>query len=222
MQSGFAVGHAVRHAGSAEPYREPVLILVRHGQTAANVRGLLLGRADPPLTAVGLRQAAALAHALPHPARIVSSPLQRAMQTAAAFSANSNTSIDVDDRWIEMDYGALDGVPVSSVPEPIWQRWQRDPHFVPAGGEALDAVGRRVRNACTDIAAEAAQSDIVVVSHVSPIKAAVAWALGVGDEVAWRMFLDDAAVCQIDTRGPVPRLTAFNRLVAVHAAPIGD
>jgi hypothetical protein len=50
----------------------------------------------------------------------------------------------------------------------------------------------------------------VVVSHVSPIKAAITWALGVGDEVGWRMFLADAAVCKIDTSGPAPLLLAFN------------
>ena len=61
-----------------------------------------------------------------------------------------------------------------------------------------------------------------MVSHVSPIKAAVAWALGVGDEVAWRMFLDDAAVCRIDTRGPVLRLTAFNQVIALNATPTED
>jgi hypothetical protein len=51
---------------------------------------------------------------------------------------------------------------------------------------------------------------VVVVSHVSPIKAAVTWALGVGDEVGWRMFLGDAAICRIDTSGRVPLLLAFN------------
>jgi broad specificity phosphatase PhoE len=51
---------------------------------------------------------------------------------------------------------------------------------------------------------------VVVVSHVSPIKAAVTWALGVGDEVGWRMFLADAGVCRIDTSGSVPLLLTFS------------
>jgi broad specificity phosphatase PhoE len=67
-----------------------------------------------------------------------------------------------------------------------------------------------VREACLELADDAARADVVVVSHVSPIKAAITWALGVGHEVGWRMFLTDAAVCRIDTSGRVPLLLAFN------------
>ncbi len=195
-----------------------MLILVRHGQTAANARGLLLGRADPPLTEIGYRQARALAEALPRAARIVSSPLMRARQTAAVLAgaalgvpdAPDDTAVEVDPRWIEMDYGDLDGRPATALGEHAWRAWRQDPDFVPAGGESVAAVCTRVRQACMELAADAARGDVVVVSHVSPIKAAVTWALGVGDEVAWRMFLADAAVCRIDTTGPVPLLLAFN------------
>jgi broad specificity phosphatase PhoE len=200
-----------------------VLILVRHGQTDANARGLLLGRADPPLTETGCRQARALAAALPRPARIVSSPLIRARHTAAVLAGaapgvTDAEGVEVDPRWIEMDYGDLDGQPASALDSRSWQTWRQDPNFVPAGGESLAAVCARVREACREMADEAARADVVVVSHVSPIKAAVTWALGVDDQVAWRMFLSDAAVCRIDTSGPVPMLVAFNDVVAVNGA----
>ena len=194
-----------------------MLILVRHGQVAANAHGLLLGRADPPLTETGYRQARALAKALPPLIRVVSSPLLRARQTAAvlADARNDCVGLEVDWRWIEMDYGDLDGQPATALPDETWRTWWRDPHFVPAGGESVAAVGLRVREACSELAGDAACGDVVVVSHVSPIKAALAWALGVGDEVAWRMYLVDAAVCRVDTSGPLPLLLAFNE---VHAA----
>ncbi|HEX2263875.1 MAG TPA: histidine phosphatase family protein [Pseudonocardiaceae bacterium] len=194
-----------------------MLILVRHGQVAANARGLLLGRADPPLTETGYRQARALAKALAPPIRVVSSPLLRARQTAAVLAGAREDcgDVQVDRRWIEMDYGELDGQPATALPEQTWRTWWQDPHFVPAGGESVAAVGVRVREACAELASDAACGDVVVVSHVSPIKAALAWALGVGDEVAWRMYLVDAAVCRVDTSGPLPLLLAFNE---VHAA----
>ena len=84
------------------------LIVVRHGRTEANASGLLLGHADPPLDDRGRTQALALATALPPPARVVSSPLRRARQTAGAFG----TSVEIDERWIELDYGTFDGQPV--------------------------------------------------------------------------------------------------------------
>ncbi|MCD2188082.1 MULTISPECIES: histidine phosphatase family protein [Actinomycetospora] len=192
-----------------------MLILVRHGQTQANRHGLLLGRADPPLCEAGIEQAAVLARGLPRPARLVCSPLTRARQTAAMVGV----PVEIDDRWIEMDYGALDGEPASALDPAGWQAWRDDPHHVPAGGESLAAVGARVRAACADLAADAATADVMVVSHVSPIKAAIAWALGVGDEVAWRMWVEDAAVCRIDTSGSTPRLLAFNDH-AVHAGAL--
>ncbi|HVE99288.1 MAG TPA: histidine phosphatase family protein [Mycobacteriales bacterium] len=192
-----------------------MLILVRHGQTDANARGLLLGRDDPPLNETGRRQARALAAALPRAARIVSSPLTRARHTAAVLAGaapgvTDAEEVEVDARWIEMDYGDLDGRPATALDERSWWTWRQDPDFVPAGGESLAAVCTRVHEACVELADDAARGDVVVVSHVSPIKAAVTWALGVGDEVGWRMFLADAAVCRIDTSGPVPLLLAFS------------
>jgi broad specificity phosphatase PhoE len=192
-----------------------VLILVRHGQTDANASGLLLGRADPPLNETGYRQACALAAALPRAARIVSSPLRRARHTAAVLAgaapgAMDADGVEVDGRWIEMDYGDLDGRPATALDDRSWRKWRQDPDFVPAGGESLAAVCARVQEACVELGDDAARGDVVVVSHVSPIKAAVTWALGVGHEVGWRMFLADAAVCRIDTSGRVPLLLAFN------------
>ena len=59
-----------------------MLIVARHGQTAANAAGLLLGRADVELDDTGRRQAAALAEAVGPADVVVSSPLRRAVQTA--------------------------------------------------------------------------------------------------------------------------------------------
>lgn len=183
-----------------------MLFLVRHGQTAANAAGLLLGRADPPLTTLGQRQAEALADALPEPDRVLSSPLRRARDTAAAFGLEA----EVDERWIELDYGELDGVPVAAVPADVWRLWRGDCDFVPPGGESLRALGARVREACEELEADARDRNVVVVSHVSPIKAAVAWALDVSDAVAWRMFVEDAAVARIAIGPHGPALRSFN------------
>jgi broad specificity phosphatase PhoE len=187
-----------------------VLTLVRHGQSDANARGLLCGRADPPLTEVGREQARALAAGLERPTRIIASPLGRARETATLIAEPARLPVEVDDRWIELDYGDLDGRPASALTGDGWRTWRDDPEHVPAGGESLAAVAARVHDACSTLAADAATGEVVVVSHVSPIKAAIAWALGVGIDVAWRMYLVDAAVCRIDTRPTTPVLLAVN------------
>lgn len=192
-----------------------MLILVRHGRTAANAGGVLLGRADPPLDEVGELQAAALAAALPAPAVLVTSPLVRARQTAAAFGVLAT----VDERWIEIDYGDLDGQPLAGLPAEVWNRWRADVSFTPPGGESLLALGARVRDACESLSATAADGDVVVVTHVSPIKAAVAWALGVGQEVAWRTFVAPGSITRIaiGPRGPV--LHSFNEVAHSSTPP---
>ena len=184
-----------------------MLLVVRHGRTAANASRRLLGRLDVPLDELGRRQAEALGR---HPrlhdaARVVSSPLTRALETAAALGP----PVEVDERWTELDYGKYDGMSVEAAAD-LWRLWGRDLDLAPEGGESLAAMGRRVRAACDDLWAEASEHDVVVVTHVSPIKAAVAWALGVGDETAWRMFVDVASVSYIGPGRSGPALHRFN------------
>jgi broad specificity phosphatase PhoE len=184
-----------------------VLLLVRHGRTADNAARRLLGRRDVPLDDLGRRQAEALGQAgvLRDASRVVSSPLGRARETAARFGL----PVTVDERWTELDYGIYDGAAVDAAPE-LWRHWSHDTGFVPDGGESLQALGRRVRQACDELWPEAAERDVIVVTHVSPIKAAVAWALGVGDETSWRMFVDVASLTRIGAGGAGPSLRTFN------------
>jgi broad specificity phosphatase PhoE len=186
-----------------------VLIIVRHGRTAANAQGLLLGRLDPDLDEEGRRQAAAVAATLDRADRIIASPLARTRETAEVISASTGTAVELDERWIELDYGEFDGVPLVDIPAETWASWRRDASFCPPGGESLVQLSERVHAALADLVDEALVHDIVVVSHVSPIKAAVIWALGCTEDVTWRMFLSPASITRIGVqRGPV--LQSFN------------
>ena len=178
-----------------------MLIVARHGQTAANAAGLLLGRADVELDDTGRRQAAALAEAVGPADVVVSSPLRRALQTAEAFRGE----VVVDERLIELDYGEWDERPARSIDPIEWAMWRASLEFEPPGGESLLALGERVRSCCEDYSATAMERKVVFVTHVSPIKAAVAWALGASDQTAWHMFVTPGSLVriQISNRGPV-------------------
>ncbi len=191
-----------------------MIVVVRHGRTAANAGGLLLGRADPPLDAEGSRQAAALGAACAglDVARVVTSPLGRCRATAEVIAGAVGVPVTVDERWIELDYGELDGVPFAELPAELWSAWRADIDWCPPGGESLAALGRRVRAGADVLVDLARERDVVVVSHVSPIKAAVAWALGVGDEITWRMWVGPASITRIGCTGPAPSLRSFNEL----------
>jgi broad specificity phosphatase PhoE len=197
-----------------------VIVLVRHGRTEANARGLLLGRLDPPLDHEGTRQAGCLGGALAglDVARIVTSPLQRCRTTAAAIAdvltdaEGKPIPVTVDEQWIEIDYGAFDGMPVADVAPETWAHWRQDVTWAPEGGESMAQLGARIRPACEALADEASERDVVVVTHVSPIKAAVAWVLGAPIDIAWRSQLSLASICRIDLTRRGPILTAFNEL----------
>jgi probable phosphoglycerate mutase len=199
-----------------------VLVLVRHGRTAANAEGRLLGRLDPPLDPVGRAQAEAVAATLAVGAgdgvvRVVTSPLARARETAAVIAVSLGVEVEVDDRWIELDYGELDGTAVADVPAELWAAWRADAGFLPPGGESLRDLGRRVGEACDDLAEAAGSADVVVVTHVSPVKAAVVWALGVGDEITWRTHVSQASITRIGIGRSGPVLRSFNETAHVLA-----
>lgn len=194
-----------------------MLTVVRHGRTEANRSGLLLGRLDVGLDPLGQAQAAAVAAAVGSADRIVCSPLRRTRDTAAAWGVD----VEVDDRWIELDYGDLDGTPLRDVDADLWARWRRDVAFAPPAGESLHALGERVRAACEDLADDARTGHVVVVTHVSPIKAAAAWAMDVGIEVSWRMFVAPASVTRIAVGDRGPSLHGFNDVGHLAGVPGG-
>jgi len=188
-----------------------MLILLRHGRTTANRDGLLQGRVDNPLDEYGQQQAETAAAYLHHSTprgidRVIASPLTRAQQTAAAL----RMAVETEDRLVEIDYGEWEEKPVAEVSPQTWATWRADPDFRPPGGETLMELGARVREAVSEIAEQAEKTNIVVVSHVSPMKAMVAWALGVSDEATWRMYIAQASICRIEMRGGTPVLAALN------------
>jgi probable phosphoglycerate mutase len=193
-----------------------VLILVRHGESVANAQGLLLGRTDAELTVTGRAQAAAVPTLLERPVvEVRSSPLCRAVDTAELLGLG--LPVVVDDRWIEVDYGEFECQPLGDIPAAVWQKWQRDRDFRPVDGETLSEVDVRIAGACEELfatdgsGARRTDGDVVVVSHVTPIKAAVAWALGTPD-LYWRLYLRTASVTRISWNRDAPILHGFNEV----------
>lgn len=183
-----------------------VLSLVRHARTEANAGGRLQGRLDLPLDEVGEGQAAGLPTLVHGIDRLITSPLQRARQTAAVFGVEA----EYDDRWLEVAYGPFEGQRISDLPQDVWRRWITDIDYAPDGAETLRAMGERVAGALEELAAEAEDRHVVVVTHATPVKAAMAWALGVDLRIAARTWVDQGSVTRIIVRDGRPVLSAFN------------
>ena len=176
------------------------LLLLRHGQTELSVQRRYSGRGDPALTELGRRQAEAAARYLAQRggiAAVISSPLQRAYDTAAAAAQGLGLDVTVDDDLIETDFGAWEGLTFTEAAErdpELHRRWLRDTSIEPPGGESFDDVMARVCRARERITERYQGATVLVVSHVTPIKTLLRLALDAGPGILYRLHLDLASL----------------------------
>lgn len=151
------------------------LVLIRHGETDWNNEGRYQGQADPPLNAVGIKQAEDLLSSLKeeHIDALYSSPLRRALQTAQILAQRLRIPLITDPRLMEIDQGEwetrLRAEIEHAYPE-LFHAWQTNPWEVtPPGGENLYAVKARVDEAIDEILHKERSKTIGVVTHRIPI-----------------------------------------------------
>jgi broad specificity phosphatase PhoE len=143
--------------------------LVRHGQTERSALLQYSGQLDIPLTATGREQALAAAAQLAGAGidAVVSSPLQRARDTAQAIAATTGAPLTVDERLIEIDYGLFEGLDREGARAKFgdaFQAWRDDPFGAAVPGmETLPAALARARAATAD--ALAAHEHPAIVAH---------------------------------------------------------
>lgn len=162
-----------------------MVLLIRHGRTAANARGILAGRAPGVgLDGVGRRQARSLGARLrtvPLDALVVS-PLERCAQTAGAIVAAraEPVAVHVDERLVECDYGRWTGEPLAQLAEqPLWAQVQAHPASVVfPDGEAMADMAVRAVSCVRHWSAQHPDGVIGFVSHGDVIKAVLSDALG--------------------------------------------
>lgn len=192
--------------GWAPPTRVATsLLLLRHGQTPLSIERRFSGLGEAELTATGLAQAAAAAERLSRePYRldaIVSSPLKRARQTAEAVARRTGLDIEVDEDFREADFGDWEGHTFTEIqrrwPDEL-AAWLADPKVAPPGGESFAEAGRRVRRAGERLVARHEGKTVLVVSHVTPIKLLLRFALMAPPEALYRMHLDLACLSLIE------------------------
>ena len=176
------------------------LLLLRHGQTDLSAQRRYSGRGNPALTEVGRQQAGAAARYLAQRggiAAVLSSPLQRAYDTAATAAKALGLDLTVDDDLIETDFGAWEGLTFAEASErdpELHRRWLRDTSTTPPGGESFDEVLERVLRVRERIITEHQGGTVLVVSHVTPIKMLLRLALDAGPGILYRLHLDLASL----------------------------
>ena len=209
---------APRRARRCSVYHRRILILLRHGRTHNNAQARLQGQLDSPLDDVGFKQSAVVGRALRErwPVdRVVVSSRRRTRQTARAAGLG-DAPTTIDDRWMEIDFGAYDDRRIGEVMAELGAAWASDISYAPPGGESMAALHQRVGEAVVEISEEAVTRNVVVVTHATPIKSAMVWLLGGGAGMIMRLRVSLASVTVF---GPVAHglvLTEFNWCPARH------
>lgn len=198
------------------------VLLVRHGRTTANATGLLAGRAPGvALDAHGRDQAARTGDriaAVPV-VRVVSSPLDRCLETARAIVDRQTGAppSSVDDELTECDYGQWQGRRLDELAkEDLWRTVQSHPSAVVfPGGESLAGMQARavaaIRRHDAEIEAEHGPGAVwVAVSHGDIIKSVLADALGMHLDMFQRLEAGPASVSIVSYGASRPRVLASN------------
>jgi glucosyl-3-phosphoglycerate phosphatase len=135
--------------------------LIRHGHTHLNRAGLLRGRIDPPLDEVGRAEADRLAGLFAGTKLdvVLTSPLQRAVQTATPLAASTNSPLQSVTAFLDRDYGPWNGRPRAEV-----GRRYGSLDTAP-GVEARPALERRVLAGLRAAAEEYAGRNFAIVGH---------------------------------------------------------
>ena len=147
------------------------LYLLRHGQTEFNVKKLVQGRCDSPLTDLGRQQAGMAAAWLKGhgvvPDKVVSSPLGRAMDTAQLVACEllgPDAAAEPCEGIIERCYGSFEEGPHGALPTDVWDPGE---DLVPFGGEGSQALQERMVDALTNIMGSEGIETLLAVSHGS-------------------------------------------------------
>ncbi len=184
-----------------EPTR---MLLLRHGETAYSVDRRFSGRREVPLTDRGRAQAEAAAKriaGLDGVAAVITSPLGRARETAAAVAEITGLRPVVDGDLTEADYGEWDGLTFREVRE-RWpshmDSWLASTEVAPPGGESFAVACDRVRRTRDRTVAAHPGQTVVLVSHVTPIKLLLQMGLDAGPHMLFRLHLDLASLSIVD------------------------
>jgi broad specificity phosphatase PhoE len=199
------------------------LILVRHGETATNRDGRGLGHADPPLTDLGLRQAAAtadqIAGRLNEPvAAIYTSPFRRARETAALIAERlGHPAAEVIDGLREMDIGAMEGLTGAEMRAnhpAFFAEWTsvRAGEVEMPGGESLAAVQARAWPAVEQLLAAHPEQTVVAVSHNFTLHTLICRVLAVPLAEFRQFRLDLASISTVEFRPQRTIVSSLNEV----------
>ena len=172
--------------------------LIRHGETEFNRLGVFRGRYEVDLNDRGKRQAEEIGAVLKGERIdfLLTSPLSRAVETAAIIARSIGVDYRVDEAFNNIDLGEWQGVEKKRIQQDYpreWKMWTTEPEqLVIPGGETVEQVRARAFARLVELTGAEAGT-FAIVTHRSVIKTLAASLLGVPAPYFWRFYMDNAA-----------------------------
>ncbi len=194
------------------------IVLVRHGVTDWNRQGRFQGHSNPPLAAAGRHEASLAARRIAadptlRPARVISSSLVRAMQTAAPIAEAAGVEVEPDPRLWEIGQGDWEGRTHAELEADDADRYRewRDASGIrqPPGGEPIEEATRRVAGLLAELGGNT-RWPVCLVSHGGTLRI-LAHALLDLDDGAWlALDVDNASIAVASHVDDTWRLERWN------------
>ncbi len=192
---------------------EPRLFLVRHGESEANLAGLLQGQTHGALTAAGRDAAGRLGRVLAglsvsdRPTAILTSDLRRAVETAEIIAEALGVTPHLFPAAREWNVGVLDGLPASALVDAIQRSGLPAAEFAPSGGESLSQLQARAEQTLAGLAHEAVdgahgerRARTLLVSHGDFIRMTIGAAASMPIDAANALTLRNTSLTEFTLR----------------------
>ncbi|HMK32320.1 MAG TPA: histidine phosphatase family protein [Nitrosopumilaceae archaeon] len=174
---------------------------MRHAQAKNNVERVLAGRSDGiPLTDLGLQQAEKIANFL-EPLKIsaiYSSPIERALHTTKIVSNKLNLQYKIDNRLTEIEMGSFSGMLYEEMfakhGNIFLKFYQDNPLIEKNGVETFSDVKKRVLDMVNYCSQKHDNENILLVTHMDPIKAMVSTVLQLKPESLYELIIRNASL----------------------------
>ena len=194
----------------------PLFLLVRHGENDFISQNRLAGRLPGVhLNRKGIEQAESVAKYLKEaPVKaIYSSPLERALETAAPIGQALSLPVQIREGLIEVDVGEWQGKKLGGLRRlKLWKVVQTRPSRLRfPGGESFIEAQKRICDQLDHLASQHESKEIIVcISHADPIRLAVAFHVGLPLDFFQRLFVAPASITALDVQEAESRLIALN------------
>ena len=196
-----------------------MIIFLRHGQAENNTEKILAGRSPGVnLTETGIQQAEQTGKMLEllNVSKIYSSPIDRALQTAEIVGKHCDLDITNDDRLIELDMGKFTKMPYDQIFAKygnVFLKFYEGSNEVSENGvETFANVQKRVFDMVDFVVNKHKNQNVVLVTHMDPIKAMIGKTLSLKPEILFELIIANASLNIFKNHDQKFYLTAINAM----------